>query len=141
MGLHWTFFILSGQISEKHHLYSEYHDNELCATESSPYSSHRVEKRSYLPPVQCTRGHELTAYNSKVHCHPRLRVVRLPFPNDTSVNQVSALSTLFTQSNRETLSFCRKNQKRKLKIPKSAQFIITSQLFSFGFPQKSSLLN
>ena len=49
---------------------------------------HRLEKRSYLPPISCTNDHEITAVQAKVHCQPRPRVVKLPWPNDTSVTEV-----------------------------------------------------
>lgn len=50
--------------------------------------SHKVEKRSYLPPVTCSSPHETSAIKSKVYCKPRPKVVRLPWPNDTNVHQV-----------------------------------------------------
>ena len=52
-------------------------------------SGHRLEKRSYLPPVTCTRSHEMDAVRAKVHCNPRPRLIRLPWPNDTSVHKVN----------------------------------------------------
>ena len=68
----------------------EHGDHELC---SDPLDSvnylHRLEKRSYLPPVTCTKNHEMSVVRSKVHCQPRPRLVRLPWPNDTSVHKVN----------------------------------------------------
>lgn len=58
----------------------------LCS-EPEPLA-HKVEKRSYLPPISCTDDHEMEALQSKVHCQPRPRVVHLPWPNDTSFHQV-----------------------------------------------------
>jgi len=72
---------------ERHHYLASDHEGEFC-TESNPYL-HRVEKRSYLPPVQCKPEHISQAIQAKVHCTPRDRVVRLPFPNDTSINQMT----------------------------------------------------
>ena len=72
--------------ADRHHYLSSDHSDEFC-TESNPYL-HRVEKRSYLPPVQCNSDHISKAIQAKVHCQPRPRVVRLPFPNDTSITQV-----------------------------------------------------
>ena len=54
----------------------------------NPSETHRVEKRSYLPPVTCSAHHEQGAVKSKIHCQPRPRVVRLPWPNDTAIHQV-----------------------------------------------------
>ncbi len=67
-----------------------------CSSESvlNPSESHRVEKRSYLPPVTCSAPHEQGAIRSKIHCQPRPRVVRLPWPNDTSVHQVRIIEEL-----------------------------------------------
>eukprot|EP00095_Tigriopus_kingsejongensis_P006857 maker-scaffold176_size284796-snap-gene-1.20 protein:Tk06857 transcript:maker-scaffold176_size284796-snap-gene-1.20-mRNA-1 annotation:"MULTISPECIES: hypothetical protein" len=59
----------------------------LCTTPDESMD-HRVEKRSYLPPISCTDDHEMEAVQSRVHCKPRPRVVQLPWPNDTSVHQV-----------------------------------------------------
>ena len=68
----------------------EHGDHELCTDPLDEFSvGHRLEKRSYLPPVTCTRTHELNAVRSKVHCSPRLRLIRLPWPNDTSIHKVS----------------------------------------------------
>ena len=69
----------------------EHHDTSLCTDPAIGVegNSHRVEKRSYLPPVTCTSFHEQNAVRSKVHCQPRPRVIRLPWPNDTSVQTVS----------------------------------------------------
>jgi len=68
----------------------EHGDHELC---SDPLDSvnylHRLEKRSYLPPVTCTKNHEMSVVRSKVHCQPRPRLVRLPWPNDTSVHKMT----------------------------------------------------
>jgi len=64
----------------------EHSDLGLC---SGPDPLHRVEKRSYLPPISCTDEHELDAVRKKVHCTPRPRVVQLPWPNDTSVHQMT----------------------------------------------------
>ena len=75
----------------------EHHDTGLCSDPSiigEVGNSHRVEKRSYLPPVTCTSFHEQNAVKSKVHCQPRPRVIRLPWPNDTSVQQVSYIAYL-----------------------------------------------
>jgi hypothetical protein len=69
----------------------EHGDHELCSDpdlDNAGGSFHRVEKRSYLPPVTCTRTHEMNAVKSKVYCQPRPRLVRLPWPNDTSVHKV-----------------------------------------------------
>ena len=64
-------------------------DHELCTdpVDSGSYV-HKLEKRSFLPPVTCTKDHELGAVRAKVHCQPRPRLVRLPWPNDTSVHKV-----------------------------------------------------
>ncbi|XP_059098408.1 uncharacterized protein LOC131892607 [Tigriopus californicus] len=59
----------------------------LCS-EPEPLA-HKVEKRSYLPPISCTDDHEMEALQSKVHCQPRPRVVHLPWPNDTSFHQMT----------------------------------------------------
>jgi len=68
----------------------EHGDHELC---SDPLNNvnyvHRLEKRSYLPPVTCTKNHEMSVIRSKVHCQPRPRLVRLPWPNDTSVHKMT----------------------------------------------------
>ena len=79
-------FIISG-VSEQKAVTAlhEHSDLGLC---SGPDPMHRVEKRSYLPPISCTDEHELDAVRKKVHCTPRPRVVQLPWPNDTSVHQV-----------------------------------------------------
>ena len=79
---------VSGKVPEdRHHYMSSDSEDEFC-TESNPLL-HRVEKRSYLPSVQCSSEHVTEAIQAKVHCKPRPKVVRLPFPNDTSINQVS----------------------------------------------------
>ena len=71
----------------------EHGDHELCTDPVDDYGSgHRLEKRSYLPPVTCTRTHEMDAVRSKVHCKPRTKLIRLPWPNDTSVHKVSFMS-------------------------------------------------
>lgn len=68
----------------------EHGDHELCTDPLDEFSvGHRLEKRSYLPPVTCTRTHELNAVRSKVHCSPRLRLIRLPWPNDTSIHKMT----------------------------------------------------
>ena len=87
-----NFFIyITGNIFGDVSSLREHHDMGLCNDPASGGvgNSHRVEKRSYLPPVTCTSYHELNAVRSKVHCQPRPRVIRLPWPNDTSVQQVS----------------------------------------------------
>ena len=90
---HGLFLCISGKVSEdKHHYMSSDHEDEFC-TESNPLL-HRVEKRSYLPSVQCSSEHVTEAIQAKVHCKPRPKVVRLPFPNDTSINQVSQLDDM-----------------------------------------------
>jgi len=65
-------------------------DHELCTdpVDSGSYV-HKLEKRSFLPPVTCTKDHELGAVRAKVHCQPRPRLVRLPWPNDTSVHKMT----------------------------------------------------
>jgi hypothetical protein len=70
----------------------EHGDHELCSDpdlDNAGGSFHRVEKRSYLPPVTCTRTHEMNAVKYKVYCQPRPRLVRLPWPNDTSVHKMT----------------------------------------------------
>jgi len=67
----------------------EHGDHELCTDPLEFSVGHRLEKRSYLPPVTCTRTHELNAVRSKVHCSPRLRLIRLPWPNDTSIHKMT----------------------------------------------------
>ena len=86
------FFLLANVLGDVSSL-REHHDTGLCTDPGSGGvgNSHRVEKRSYLPPVTCTSYHEQNAVRSKVHCQPRPRVIRLPWPNDTSVQQVSYL--------------------------------------------------
>ena len=69
----------------------EHGDHELCTdpVDSGGSYVHKLEKRSFLPPVTCTKDHELGAVRAKVHCQPRPRLVRLPWPNDTSVHKVT----------------------------------------------------
>ena len=85
-----VYYIIGNFYSEVSSL-REHHDSGLCTDPAVGVvgNSHRVEKRSYLPPVTCTSFHEQNAVRSKVHCQPRPRVIRLPWPNDTSVQQVS----------------------------------------------------
>lgn len=89
----WTFldFSFTDNVQGDVSSLREHHDTGLCSDPSigAAGNSHRVEKRSYLPPVTCTSFHEQNAVRSKVHCQPRPRVIRLPWPNDTSVQQVS----------------------------------------------------
>lgn len=67
----------------------EHSDQGLCSVPDMDSSFlHRLEKRSYLPPVMCTKRHENSAVRAKIHCQPRPRLVRLPWPNDTSVHQM-----------------------------------------------------
>ena len=73
-------------LREHHHVGSGHCSDSSLDPEN--LDSHKVEKRSYLPPVTCSPPHEQGAIKSKIHCQPRPRVVRLPWPNDTSVHQV-----------------------------------------------------
>merc|ERR1711997_670167 len=68
----------------------EHGDHELCS-DPVDHFVHRLEKRSYLPPVTCSRNHEMSVAKShrNIQCAPKPRLVRLPWPNDTSVHKMT----------------------------------------------------
>ncbi len=86
--LAYNFFPLAVSAAAASPLSSSLHEHDELGLCTAPDPLHRVEKRSYLPPMSCTDSHEIEAVRAKVHCQPRPRVVSLPWPNDTSVHQV-----------------------------------------------------